>query len=68
MLTGKGLKKLRKYKDYHQKEIAHNMNVCQQYISKLESRKRVLNLPDLERILKAMHINGQEWEQRKHLF
>ena len=68
MLNGKGLKKLRTYKGYHQKEIADSLNVCQQYISKLESKKKVIKELHFGQILKAMKIGNEEWEEIKYLF
>lgn len=68
MLNGKGLKKLRTYKGYHQKEIADSLKVCQQYISKLESKKKGINEFQFKQVLKAMDINNEEWEKIKYLF
>jgi transcriptional regulator with XRE-family HTH domain len=68
MLTGKGLKKLRTYKGYHQKEIAEKLGVCQQRVSKLESRRKILGINHFNKVLQAMGINEKEWEQIKHLF
>lgn len=68
MINGKGLKKLRTYKGYHQKEIANSLNVCQQYVSKLENRISFINEVSFRNILDAMEISEKEWEQIKHLF
>jgi transcriptional regulator with XRE-family HTH domain len=39
MLNGKAIAKLRKFKGYHQKELAAAMGICQQNMSRLEQRK-----------------------------
>ena len=68
MVNGKLLKKLRTYKGYHQKEIADTLDVCQQYISKLESSKRIIEDGTFKKFLSAMKISEKEWEQIKYLF
>lgn len=68
MLNGKELKRLRTYKGYHQKEIADSLNVCQQYISKLENKKKGINYLQFREVLKAMNICNEEWEKIKYLF
>lgn len=68
MITGNELKKLRTYKGYHQKEIAHKLGVCQQRVSKLESKRKILGKQHFKKMLLAMDINETEWEQIKHLF
>jgi transcriptional regulator with XRE-family HTH domain len=68
LINGKGFKKLRTYKGYHQKEIAHILDVCQQYISKLENSKKIIEEGKFKKIITAMGISEKEWEQIKHLF
>ncbi|MBX9785009.1 MAG: helix-turn-helix domain-containing protein [Chitinophagaceae bacterium] len=68
MINGKGLKQLRTYKGYHQKEIADALDVCQQYISKLESSKKILPGEQFDKIIAVMEIPAAEWEQIKYLF
>lgn len=68
MLNGKGLKKLRTYKGYHQKEIADALCVCQQYISKLENSKKIIEEEKFKKIIRTMDISEKEWEQIKDLF
>lgn len=68
MTNGKLLKKLRTYKGYHQKEIADTLDVCQQYISKLESSKKIIAEEKFRKILNVMEVSEKEWEQIKYLF
>lgn len=68
MLDGKTIAKLRKFKGYHQKELADALDVCQQSISKLEQRKHPVNEETVTRLLKAMEISETEWKQIKLLF
>lgn len=68
MLTGKGIKKLRMFKGYHQKEIAAALDVCQQYISKLENSKKMIEEGTFKELIRAMGISEKEWEHIKHLF
>jgi transcriptional regulator with XRE-family HTH domain len=68
MINGKGLKKLRTYKGYHQKEIADALDVCQQYISKLENSKKMIEEVKFQKIKKAMEISDAEWDRIKEMF
>jgi transcriptional regulator with XRE-family HTH domain len=68
MINGKAIAKLRNYKGIAQKEVAYNMNVCQQYVSKLEKREKNVNKETLDRILLGLEISEKEWTEIKHLF
>jgi transcriptional regulator with XRE-family HTH domain len=68
VLTGYELKKLRKYKGYHQKEIAEKLGICQQRVSTLESTGKIVGEHHFQKLLLAMDISQKEWEQIKHLF
>jgi transcriptional regulator with XRE-family HTH domain len=68
MVNGKLLKKLRTYKGYHQKEIAEALDVCQQYISKLENSRKIVEEGKFQKIRKAMEVSDAEWERIKDMF
>jgi transcriptional regulator with XRE-family HTH domain len=64
MHCGKALMLLRKFKNKTQRDVAENLNATQQYVSELEKQKH-LNGEKLDRILKALNANREEYEKFK---
>ena len=57
---------LRKSKNKTQVDVAEKMNIKQQYVSELEKQKHI-NGETLDRILKAMNSNRDEFEKFKRV-
>ena len=56
----------RKFKNKTQQDIAEGLNTTQQYVSELEKQKH-LNGEKLDRILKALNANREEFEKFKRV-
>lgn len=64
MHFGKTLMLLRKLKNTTQKQLAQKIETTQQYVSELEQQNH-FNRAKLDKILKALNSNKDEWEHIK---